>query len=110
MNLPANHASAPELLVLSSLMDKVDRSDPVGEATFSALETAALLLSSAKPLSSGDLEHLELLRQALGAARASVAAASYALTVSADREQVAGSLVPRRRAHSLVVCQTEIGA
>jgi hypothetical protein len=78
-----------ELRMLCSLMDKMDRNDPIGEATFSALETATLLISFTEPPSGGvDFGGLELLRQALGAARASVVATSYALTASADAERM----------------------
>lgn len=76
-------AAGLELQAIRSLMEKANRADPIGEAVFSSLEVAALLLSCLEMPSDGR-DRLELLRQAMGAARASVVAVGYALSSSLD--------------------------
>jgi hypothetical protein len=66
-------------------MEKMDRSDALDEARFAAMETVVSLLR-ADDGCAGRLSHegLELLREALASARATVVAAAYALTTSTD--------------------------
>jgi hypothetical protein len=86
--------------VLGLFMVGMDRHDALGEATFAAMETVISLRRAAAGCVGAD--HLELLREALGSARATVVAAGYALTASLDAVRAQrGSdddvQVPRRR-------------
>jgi hypothetical protein len=75
----------PTLHLLGSLMAKMDRGDALGEARFAAMETVVSLMRAGDGYAGeGNSESLELLRQALASARATVVAAAYALTTSAD--------------------------
>lgn len=77
-----------ELQALHSLMKKENRTDPVSEALFCALETAVLLISLPEaPAGSPDTDRLEILREAVSAARATATAASYALRTFVDAER-----------------------
>lgn len=81
----------PELQFLRSIAEKLNRGDPLDEAIFSAAETIMLLTNAAgTPSGLPDRERIELLRQALASARATVVAASYALTAFADSERMSG--------------------
>jgi hypothetical protein len=62
-----------------------DRGEALDEATTAARETVAHLMR-AIDVSAGP-EHLELLRQALASARATVVAAGYVLTTTTDAER-----------------------
>jgi hypothetical protein len=66
-------------------MEQMERNEALDEAAFASMETVVLLMGAAD-YSDGDycLEHLELLRQALGSARATVVAAGYVLTTFED--------------------------
>ncbi len=73
------------LRVLGPLMERMNRSDALEEATFAAMETVISLMRAADGQSHRhSVEHLELLRQALASARATVVAAGYVLATSAD--------------------------
>lgn len=81
-------SESPESLalrVLGALMDQNDRCSAVDEAKFSAMETVTLLLHATAGVRDDHCsESLELLHQALGAARATVVATGYAFTTSTD--------------------------
>ena len=74
------------LSALGALMEQMDRGDALGEATFAAMETVVFLVRAGDGVHSPD--RLESLRQALGAARATVVAAGYTLTTAADAERM----------------------
>ena len=79
----------PELQFFRSITEKLNRGDPLDEAIFSAAETVMFLTSAAgTPSSLPDRERIELLRQALASARATVVAAGYALIAFADGERM----------------------
>ena len=59
-------------------MEAMDRGNALDEATFAAMETVVCLVRA------GDGRDIEKLRDALASARATVVAAGYALTTSAD--------------------------
>jgi hypothetical protein len=89
MTLKDRPQDVPELQFLRSMTEKLDRGDPLDEAIFSAAETVLLLTNAAgTPSGPPDLERIELLRQALASARATVVAAGYALTTFADGERM----------------------
>jgi hypothetical protein len=73
------------LQALGPLMAEMDRSDAIGEAAFAAMETVVFLMRAMD--GPRGPERLELLRQALASARATVVAAGYALTTAADAER-----------------------
>lgn len=62
-----------------------NRGEALEEATSAARETVAYLMR-AVDVSTGP-EHLELLREALASARATVVAAGYVLTTTVDAER-----------------------
>lgn len=70
-------------------MQEMDRGDALDEARFAAMETVVSLMRAGDeyPVQGGS-ERLELLRQALGSARATVVAAAYALTSSTDAMRI----------------------
>ena len=71
--------------VLGALMQRMNRSDALDEATFSAMETVIMLIRAADEQGPGHGDQrLESLRLALGTARATVIAASYALVATSD--------------------------
>lgn len=77
------------LRLLGSLMEKMDRGDALDEARFAAMETVMSLIRAGDgPEAGRSSERLELLRQALASARATVVTAAYALTASADASRM----------------------
>ncbi|MFE7580061.1 TauD/TfdA family dioxygenase [Streptomyces gardneri] len=69
--------------ILAELMDTLDRSDALREAQYAALETALSLIRAAGH-TDRPAEAVDLLRNALGSARATVSATGYVLTTAAD--------------------------
>lgn len=72
---------------LAAVLARVDRRDPLGEAQVAALETALLLMRADRlpPETGGsEEERTELVREALGAARATVMATGVALIQRSD--------------------------
>jgi hypothetical protein len=69
---------------LDDLMTRQDRSDPLEEATYAALETVQLLLRAQAPPDDSVGVQTELTREALAAARAVVAATAYSLVRQTD--------------------------
>lgn len=72
------------LWVLGALMQRMNRSDALDEATFSAMETVVTLIRAADEQGPGHDQRLESLRLALASARATVIAAGYALVATSD--------------------------
>lgn len=65
---------------LAAVLARVDRRDPLGEAQVAALETVLLLMQADRYGAAGsEEERTELVREALGAARATVVATGAAL-------------------------------
>jgi hypothetical protein len=69
---------------ITDLMDALDRTDPLREAQFAALETVLSLLRAGSAYEGDALNTAGLLREALGSARATVVATGYALTKTGD--------------------------
>lgn len=70
---------------MSRLQRRLNRSDPVCEAQLAALEAVFSLIRASRsdgspPADATGIQRQELLREALGAARASVGAIGFALT------------------------------
>jgi hypothetical protein len=66
-------------------MAKMDRGDALDEAAFAAMETVIFLMRAMD--GPHGPERVELLRQALASARATVVAAGYILTTTVDTER-----------------------
>jgi hypothetical protein len=82
---PVNRSVGDEELVrqfLGPLMETMDRGNALDEATFAAMETVVFLMRAS------DADDIELIREALASARATVVAAGYALTSTTDAERV----------------------
>ncbi|MFJ7416657.1 hypothetical protein ACIQWZ_38555 [Streptomyces sp. NPDC098077] len=84
-------------LTASSWMKSLDRSKASADAQFSALE-AFLLLRQADESDEASQDKVEVLREALAAARALVVAANYALSQSADTRRAAACAASARPA------------
>jgi hypothetical protein len=75
-------------------MAKMDCGDACGAVAFATLEPALFLMAADTANRRPGPDHVELLRQALGAARASVVATSYALITSADNVRLGSRGIP----------------
>jgi hypothetical protein len=69
-------------------METMDRGNALDEATFAAMETVVCLVRA------NSSDDIQLIRDALASARATVVAAGYALTSSADAERLQKSAKP----------------
>lgn len=88
----------PGYQVLRLLTERLNRGDPLDEAIFSAAETVVLLADVARAKSGRPgFGHIDLLREALASARATVVAAGYALTTDADADRMSKSVRLRQR-------------
>ncbi|MEU7560294.1 hypothetical protein [Streptomyces eurythermus] len=103
MTVPQTRPATTKRLLdqaLAELLDTVDRRDPLDSAIVSAVEGAALIAQAAEEagLDDGEGKAVELAKEALGAMRASVIAATVSVRTLADRrrERAATESVSRK--------------
>ena len=96
MTVPVHLPDIPQvsaLRLVTALMPELNRHDPLDEAAFAAIETVVYLLLARNERDGPD--SMQSMRQALGSARATVIAAGFALSVTADASRSgAGSPLP----------------
>ncbi|MFH8344342.1 hypothetical protein [Streptomyces sp. NPDC018045] len=73
--------------LIAEHMKTLDRTEPFCEVKFAALETALLLLRADCASEGRSCEYIDVLREALGSARATVVAAGCVLTKTMDRHR-----------------------
>lgn len=86
MDLAAQRGEDPALRALGPIMAEMNRGDALGEAAVAAMETVVLLMRAMDGAQGS--EHLELLREALASARATVVATGYGLSEATDAKRL----------------------